>query len=386
MLLSFSGLVLALFTAFTVAFRNGRRTPRAGSGRYPMVSLLKPVKGLDDGLAGNIESFYAQDYPAFEVLFAVDGFDDPAVGLLRKFQDRHPEVRTRIIAAGVPELENPKIHKLARLEARSRGELLWVSDSNVRVAPDTLRRLADEYLAGGAKAVFSPIRGASSRTFASLMENSGLNFFTSGSIIAFWSLGHKAVLVGKSILIEKAALRTFGGFDYFRSYLAEDHLLGEAFTKSGFKVSTNFVWVDNVNRTASVESFFKRMTRWAVLRFHLSPPVYLLEILLNPVALALAGIAVTGGRAWGVAAAAAAGKIGLEYINFLFVGVEDRRRLLNHLRFPAAVLAKDLMLLAVFFIPFFAGGVEWRGRRIRVGRMTLIQAPGMSEEPVYEGA
>jgi ceramide glucosyltransferase len=385
-LLGFSGLVLCLFTVFTSLFRRGVKTAAATEGRYPLVSLLKPVKNIDDGMAANLESFYRIDYPAFEILFAVDDFQDPCVGLLRDFQARYPGIRTTIVATGHPPFENPKVHKLARLESRSRGKLFWATDSNVRVAPDTLRRLVDEHLATDAKVVFSPIRGSSSRTFGSLMENAGLNFFTSGSIIAFWFLGRQPILVGKSVLIEREALETLGGFGYFKSYLAEDFLLGEAFVKSGFRVSTNYAWVTNINQTGTVRSFVKRLSRWAKLRYHLRRPVYLMEIFLNPIVIALFGLAAFGRRGWMILAATAASKIALEYVNFCFINSGDRGRLRNHLLFPAAVVVKDLILFAVYLTPFFSHQVEWRGGRIAIGRNTLIRVPANMDDLVYEGA
>ena len=52
-LLAVSGTVLLLFTAFTVAFRRGRKTAGIGVREYPLVSLLKPVKNIDDDMAAN---------------------------------------------------------------------------------------------------------------------------------------------------------------------------------------------------------------------------------------------------------------------------------------------------------------------------------------------
>lgn len=385
-LLAFSGAILALFTAITVAFRRSRTTSAPAARDYPFVSLLKPVKGIDDDMAANLESFYGLDYPAYEVLFAVDDFKDPCVAILRRLQARHPRVRTAIVATGRPPFENPKIHKLARLASKSRGALFWATDSNIRVAPDTLRKLVDEHLVRDAKVVFSPIRGSSSRTFGSLMENAGLNFFTSGSILASWFLRRQPIIVGKSMLVERRALETFGGFGYFKDYLAEDFLIGEAFAKSGFRVSTNCTWVNNVSQTATLKSFFKRLSRWAKLRYHLRRPVYLAEVLLNPIVIALAGGTVFGGRGWAVVAVTAAAKVAIEYVNFLFVNPEDRRRLRNHLLFPAAVVVKDLVLFAVYLTPFFSRKVEWRGGRIAIGRNTLISIPANVDNLVYEGA
>lgn len=385
-LLASSGTVLCLFTAFTVAFRRGARTAAPAGRAYPFVSLLKPVKNVDDDMAANLESFYRLDYPAYEILFAVDDLNDPCVPILKGLKAAHPGIRTTVVATGRPPFENPKVHKLARLESKSRGGLLWATDSNVRVDPDALRRLVDEHLDRDAKVVFSPVRGSASQTFGSLMENASLNFFTSGSVLASWFLGRQAIVVGKSMLVERAALETFGGFAYFKDYLAEDFLIGEAFRKSGFRVSTNCTWVTNVSRSATPGSFFNRMSRWAKLRYRLRRPVYLAEVLLNPIALAAAGAAAFGRWGWTILAVTAAAKIAIEYVNFLFVNPEDRRRLRNHLLFPAAVVGKDLVFFAVYFTPFFSREVEWRGGRIAVGRRTLIRIPANLDSLVYEGA
>src|SRR6476469_9854796 len=52
---------------------------------YP-VSVLKPLAGLDLGLEENLRSFFTQDYPSYEILFAVRTPDDPAVPVVVKLQ------------------------------------------------------------------------------------------------------------------------------------------------------------------------------------------------------------------------------------------------------------------------------------------------------------
>lgn len=385
-LLALSGGILCLFTALTVAFRRGGKPAGTGNREYPLVSLLKPVKGLDGDLRANLESFYRLDYPSYEVLFAVDDFRDPCVAVLRGLAAAFPGIPTRVVATGRRLHVNPKILKLSRLAADSRGGLFWATDADVRVAPDALRRLVDEYLAHDAKVVFSPIRGSSSRSFASLVENSGLNFFTSGGILSSWVLGRRPIIVGKSMLVERAALETFGGFDYFKDYLAEDFLLGEAFAKSGYRVSTNCTWVTHVSRTATLQSCFKRLSRWAKLRFRLRPLAYPAELLLNPIVIAMAGAAALGRNGAIILLLTTIAKIVIEYLNFLFVNPEDARRLRNHLFFPAAVIAKDVLFFAAFLSPFFSREVEWRGGRIAIGKDTVIRAPARLEPFAYEGA
>src|ERR1700674_2760033 len=48
------------------------------------ISILKPLSGLDLGLESNLRSFFEQDYPTFEILFAVRSENDAAVEVVEK--------------------------------------------------------------------------------------------------------------------------------------------------------------------------------------------------------------------------------------------------------------------------------------------------------------
>jgi len=387
-ILSLSGLYLVAMTALVIWYRPSRKRKSLPpkSQDYPLVSVLKPVKGIDDGLEANLESFYQLDYPLYEILFAVDDWQDESLAIIKKLAARYPHVHTKILATGDPLTENPKIHKLSWLESESRGRLLWVTDASVRVEPQTLRRLVEKYSSSKAKLIFSPVLGTNSRSLASLMENTYLNFFTSGNIIALWKLFRQPVVMGKSILLDRAALRSFGGFKYFKDYLAEDYLIGKSFQDSGFKVDTNYIWIKNISEQTSLKTFFKRMVRWARMRSKLNRPAYLAELLLNPVVIALAAMAAFGAPFLKLALAVAAGKIILEYLNFLAVDSPDRKRLVNHLSFPAMVIAKDLLLSAVFLLPFFSNTVDWRGHHFKIGKNSLITPQNDIEKLIYEEA
>ena len=85
------------------------RAVRPPSLRQPEpVSILKPLHGLDEGLEENLRSFFEQDYPAFELLFAAREASDPALALVERLRaacERGVQVLIVAFGTAVEELE-----------------------------------------------------------------------------------------------------------------------------------------------------------------------------------------------------------------------------------------------------------------------------------------
>lgn len=339
---------------------------------YPKTSIFLALRNLDDGLEENLTAVFSLDYPDFDVNFAVDALDDPCVRVAQRLRARFPGIKTAIIQVDQSPAHNPKVNKLARLEEQSDAPLIWVLDSDVRVGPQTLRALVGEHLNRGANMVFSPIRCQGARTFGSIIEMCYVNFFMSGSILTAWKLFHQRVIVGKSLLIERKALDAVGGFMYFADVLAEDYWLGETFSRHGFSVRCNDSWIDTIRETSTINNFFNRMGRWAKLRFNLVRPVYLLEILFNPLALVLLFLPLLKTSALPLALIVIFVRVAVEYLVFFAINHADRLRFAIILALAPAALAKDLLMLVVYVIPFFSNTVAWRGNTIRIGKKTRI--------------
>src|ERR1700687_3089033 len=65
------------------------------------VSILKPLAGLDLDLESNLRTFFQQDYPAFEILFAVRSEADPAAEVVARLQAGDPKTPSPLILYGV---------------------------------------------------------------------------------------------------------------------------------------------------------------------------------------------------------------------------------------------------------------------------------------------
>ena len=206
----------------------------------------------------------------------------------------------------------------------------------------------------------------------SSLEMSYINYYMSGSIVAGWNLIRQRIVVGKSLLIERETLDRIGGFARFADVLAEDYWLGEVFTENGFSVRCNYTWVDNIKERSTVKNYFDRMGRWAKLRYNLKKPAYISEIFLNPLAVFVFAAPFIKSEVLPLLSIVLFMRIVLEYLVFFADRRFDRKRLGALLRVAPAALCKDLIMLVVYFIPFFSTTVTWRGGTKRIGKNTRI--------------
>src|SRR4051812_30633131 len=132
---------LASLVGSLCLWRTLRRRQGPPPARPPSVSILKPLAGTDDELLQNLESYLAIDYPgAWELVLGVRDTRDPAYPIAQAFVRAYPERARLHVQQGTPGF-NPKVNQLITLTRESVGEVLAVSDSNVRVNPRFLTEL-----------------------------------------------------------------------------------------------------------------------------------------------------------------------------------------------------------------------------------------------------
>ena len=96
------------------------------------MTLLKPVHGMEPRLAENIESFFRQDYPNFEIVFGARDPENTALRVAEEVCRRHPEVKSKIVLSGYPTWPNAKVFSLDKMIADSSTDYLVISDSDIR--------------------------------------------------------------------------------------------------------------------------------------------------------------------------------------------------------------------------------------------------------------
>src|SRR2546430_14340026 len=137
---SFIYYLLVLYSSW-LFFRRSKNGTSRNLDFTPPVSNLKPVRGLDPEAYENFASFCRQDYPDYEILFCVGDTSDPVFPVLQQLVRDFPERRIRIVIGSGRIATNDKVAKLTRLVEEASHEYLVISDSDVRVEPDYLRKV-----------------------------------------------------------------------------------------------------------------------------------------------------------------------------------------------------------------------------------------------------
>ncbi len=65
--------------------------------KAPGVTVLRPLKGVDNNIRANLEASFLIQYPRFEVLFMVAEPADPVVGVVEELMQRYPHVDAKLL-------------------------------------------------------------------------------------------------------------------------------------------------------------------------------------------------------------------------------------------------------------------------------------------------
>ena len=79
---------------------------------FPPISILKPLKGLEDNLFDNLESFCLQNYPEYEIICSLQDENDPAYKVARKVKEKFPDKPISIVVERCNRGLNPKVNNL----------------------------------------------------------------------------------------------------------------------------------------------------------------------------------------------------------------------------------------------------------------------------------
>ncbi|HWP24788.1 MAG TPA: glycosyltransferase [Xanthobacteraceae bacterium] len=108
----------------------------------PGVVVIVAVKGHHPEFDRFLEHLFAQDYPSYRVIFAVESADDPAVRPIETWRTKLPD-RISLVVAGLAQDEGQKVTNLraAIRHVKPSDEIVVFADADIRPLSDWLKRL-----------------------------------------------------------------------------------------------------------------------------------------------------------------------------------------------------------------------------------------------------
>jgi ceramide glucosyltransferase len=363
-----SSLVYCLLTVIAVRVYLAVRPPALLFA--PAISVLRPLHGVDDGLEENLRSCFAQDYPEFELLFAVHTAEDAAVPVFERVRAEFPAgPPARLVITGDPPSPNAKAFSLQRLTDEARFDLLVMSDSDVRARPDMLRVLAAEFQDPSVGLITCPYRAVSGRSLWSRLEAVGMNTeFVGGVLVARMLEGMKFAL-GPTIAARREVIERAGGFRQLGEFLAEDFVLGQRAAQRGFRVLLSSHVIEHRIGSQALGPNLSHRLRWARSTRRSRPLGYWGQVLTNPLPLALL-LCMIQPHAWPVLLVTVAFRAGAAWATANWaLGMTFSAS--DWLLLPL----QDLLSTGIWAAGFFGNSIQWRGRRCSLlpdGRFKLV--------------
>jgi ceramide glucosyltransferase len=348
-----------------------KRQAQAPSTTLPAISILKPLKGTDPGMAEAFRSHCVQNYPDYEIIFGVSDAADPAIGVVDKLKNEFPDRAIRLVVCSEILGTNVKVSNLVQMARQGRHDIFVVNDSDILVPANYLLRLMNALSEPNVGLVSCLYRARPAETLGSRLEALGIaSDFSAGVLVAQELEGGLRFGLGSTLAFRRRDLEGIGGFESLLEYLADDYQLGARICQRGLLVKLSEMVVETFLPAYSYRDFIAHQLRWArtirdsrlwgylglVTTFGL--PWSLLVVLLAKGALwawVLLGVTVV----LRLAMAMAVGKFVLQ----------DRGTVSSLWLIPL----RDLLGVFVWTASFFGNTVRWRGDKFRLVRGRLVK-------------
>jgi len=358
--------LFAIFCALEFFSAKRNTTPASYT---PPVSVLKPVRGLDRQAYENFASYCRQDYPEYEILFAVSDADDPAIPVIQRLIRDFPQKAIRLLI-GAPRLgASSKVNKLCLLAREARYDLLVISDSDVRVEPEHLRQVAAPFAEPQVGAATALFRGMVAGDLPSELDCLGTSTNFLPSVLVSRRLEGLNFTLGATMATTKRRLAEIGGFEALVDRHSDDFELGKRIATRGYHIELlrEPVWMVYPEQTLG--SFLQHERRWAVGVRNVRPFAHFGLLFSHGLFWAL--LAATVAPAAWIAALYLAAYLVLRFTLAWTAGVWGLRDPMVKRKIWLVPL-QDALAFGVWLASFASNRIRWRGEGFEIHKGILV--------------
>lgn len=356
----------------------------APAGHEPKVSIVKPVKGLDQAALENFRSFCEQEYGnEYEILFCADEPSDPGVPIIQQTMAEYGHVNIRLVFSDPQQSQAiGKIRKTIVGLASSAHDVVIFSDSDAR-APRMFLKESVAFLDDRAVGLgFSaPAYEGCQDWGAALMAVSVNELVLNMATPSLFGLFDGAV--GTTMVMRKEVLAEIGGLERLGRHIVDDIPLSRAVREKGYKVHLQKQPARVVHQRDTFGHWWDHWRRWqTIIRQYWPVKSFVMNVLdlalwwaFFYLLLALVGRGSLGGALLLLLAVVAVSLLSAAIVNVKFV---HEKRLWP---FLWTVLVRDVCRLPLLVQSYCTREFVWRGERFRVARggvATVLESSGDS--------
>jgi ceramide glucosyltransferase len=258
---SFGYLVFALFAV--ERFHHKRKKSSTATDFQPAVTILKPIYGLDPELADNLRSFCQQDYPKYQIIFALHNSNDPALPIIKKVIKEFKKVDVSYVVDSHIYGTNRKVSNLINAHKTAKHEYILIADSDMRVPTNYLSEVMSPFADAEVGAVTCLYSGSARGKLASTLNAMFINEWFLPSVLISRILQPVKFCLGATMIVRRDLLNKIGGFKALSNYLADDYMLGKLVSDLGYKIHLSDFIVENIVEEASLKDLLLHELRWA---------------------------------------------------------------------------------------------------------------------------
>jgi ceramide glucosyltransferase len=330
----------------------------------PSVAILKPLYGDDADLFNNLMSFAEQHYAgAVQIVCGVADAHDPAVAVVERLCGAAATPNIELVIDATLHGANRKVSNLINMAPRIRHDVVILSDSDIRVAPDYLARVIAVLQQPRVGAVTCLYHGVEAGGPWSQLGALFINAHFLPSVVLGLASGLAQPCFGSTIALARSMLDAIGGFAAFADRLDDDYAIGAAVRERGGTVAIPPFTVAHLCSEASLGELWQHELRWARTIRNIAPLGHAGSVVMHPLAWALAALALTP---WsGLLLPAAATTVAAILCRVVLLRGVALGFALPPQRYWL-VPVRDLLSFTVFVASFLGRDVSWKGHRYRL--------------------
>jgi ceramide glucosyltransferase len=248
------------------------------SSWQPPVSIVVPIRGLDQDAATNLQSLCQQVYdPPYEIIFALETEDDPAVSLIRDLIQQYAQRQIKLVFSkplGVKAIG--KIKNLIAGYGASQYPVIALVDSDVHLAPNFLRQSVGFVESPQTGVAFAAPVCEGSEDWVAALHNMAVN----GSALNYGAAAYQQRnsnrnnnnMVGSIIVTRRDVLEKIGGLVAIADRVVGiDVSLGQAIHQAEYQIQLLGQPARIYHRRDTLPKYWWQIHRWLVTIRHYFP-------------------------------------------------------------------------------------------------------------------